>query len=727
MTGTVKEEALKLRQNLDKVYEAGQKEGHKLGIADMCEEATYTNKTVKIDCPGGFPMTVTSAIEGTQEGSGDPHPGSLLAIYDDGWKDTTNWIEVYCDDHYEFRYEFETELPVGTYTLFYKWIGNNTAPDYGMFKLESKTSSGIWTNVVYDNIPMHPDPPAVTRTFDVADASKIVRIIIDSMSTRLSDVNIQDLLGALAIYSGTEAQEANVRPIVGYDHITLNHYNKNLLPDTWKDWSNWTDQRYFLNLAPGTYVITATKTDDPAYLYLHKSVDGGTTWELAGSSKGYILANASINSVSFTVSVGEKWGLWTGVNHFKAVKTIQIEAGSVATPYEPHNTYTVDLGQTVYSGSYNWSTGELTAEWVVMSFNGSEPWRLYNSSSTICSCFQLTIADKAIGYGTSICNMSTNRKNNHGFDANYMQPGLYSDHPTLTNVYFPWGEPSTDVATFKAWLKAQYDAGTPVQLCYKLATTRVIKLAPQTLMSLPGTNVLESESGNTTVTTLVTGKQVEYDSFWDTYKPDGGNINYLFAGNGWCDDNFNPSKIPTTVSHAYMTFSGSRITDLSMLPEINIDGSGNCQYMFYNATYMKHIGKLNVKMYEMYGTFNGATALETIDRLTVHENTKFTSTFNGCTNLKNITFDGVIGKSIDFRHSPLLTEDSLVSILSHLKNYSGTTDEYVNTLTLNYESYMKLHSIYVRDFVGPDYEGPENANDYISYMGWNLSEIWVGI
>ena len=41
---------------------------------------------------------------------------------------------------------------------------------------------------------------------------------------------------------------------------------------------------------------------------------------------------------------------------------IQIEIGSTATDYEPYqgDTFTLDRGQTVYSGSLNWQTGLLT-------------------------------------------------------------------------------------------------------------------------------------------------------------------------------------------------------------------------------------------------------------------------------------------------------------------------------------------------------------------------------
>lgn len=46
------------------------------------------------------------------------------------------------------------------------------------------------------------------------------------------------------------------------------------------------------------------------------------------------------------------------------------------------------------------------------------------------------------------------------------------------------------VDDYKAYLAAQYAAGTPVQIAYKLATPTTIQLTPQEIKQLQGVNTL---------------------------------------------------------------------------------------------------------------------------------------------------------------------------------------------------------------------------------------------
>jgi hypothetical protein len=66
--------------------------------------------------------------------------------------------------------------------------------------------------------------------------------------------------------------------------------------------------------------------------------------------------------------------------------------------------------------------------------------------------------------------------------------------------------------------------------------------------------------------------------------------------------------------------------------------------------------------------------VETIDKLIVFEGLKYLSAFKGCTNLKSIVFEGVIGQDIDFQWSTLLSKESIENIIAHLSsNATGKT------------------------------------------------------
>lgn len=168
--------------------------------------------------------------------------------------------------------------------------------------------------------------------------------------------------------------------------------------------------------------------------------------------------------------------------------------------------YHVRIGQTVYGGSFDWQTGVLTVDRAVKTFTGSEQWNYYISGSNVTSGFSLAISDKAIGFRTSICNCFKNTNNTNAYSNERMEHGLYTDHNANVNVYFDWGEAAKTTATraaalknFKAWLKAQYDAGVPVQLCYKLAEPYTIQLTQQEILALSGTNSIYSSTGDTQV------------------------------------------------------------------------------------------------------------------------------------------------------------------------------------------------------------------------------------
>ena len=62
-----------------------------------------------------------------------------------------------------------------------------------------------------------------------------------------------------------------------------------------------------------------------------------------------------------------------------------------------------------------------------------------------------------------------------------------------------------DITAFKAWLADMTAAGTPVQVCYKLATPIAITLDPEKVVALSGVNNLYSDTGDTTVAATISG------------------------------------------------------------------------------------------------------------------------------------------------------------------------------------------------------------------------------
>lgn len=151
------------------------------------------------------------------------------------------------------------------------------------------------------------------------------------------------------------------------------------------------------------------------------------------------------------------------------------------------------------------------------------------------------------------------------------------------------------------------------------------------------------------------GKKSEYDRFWDEFQKDL-TLSYMFAGKGWTDETYNPRKeIKTTNGYgANYVFAYSNITDT----KVNIDFS-------------------NLDVY-VSNLFYDARNLKTIKKLIVGAKTPYTNCFINCTALENVTFEGIIGRSINFSYSPLLSKESIENIVECLSE-----SETSQTLTLS--------------------------------------------
>lgn len=112
-------------------------------------------------------------------------------------------------------------------------------------------------------------------------------------------------------------------------------------------------------------------------------------------------------------------------------------------------------------------------------------------------------------------------------------------------------------------------------------------------------------------------------------------------------------------------------------------------------------------------TFTGNTRLHTIEKVIFKEVFTYANTFDSCTRLKNLTAGGTIAHSINFSWSPL-TAESAKSLILCLKDYAGTDDEFVNSITFSETTLALLEA-----------EGATSPNEdtwleYVASIGWNI-------
>jgi hypothetical protein len=195
------------------------------------------------------------------------------------------------------------------------------------------------------------------------------------------------------------------------------------------------------------------------------------------------------------------------------------------------------------------------------------------------------------------------------------------------------------------------------------------------------------------------GKQSEYDAFWDAFHFDLGDYNYLFAGRGWSDETFKPKYDLITNETPNGMFVNSSIGDFEKILQsqgvkFDISKATRLDDLFYYCTKLTAVPELTISaactnFKQMFGS---CRSLKTIRKLTfLGENPDSASTnnmFYSCTSLENITVSGTIAmKSLNFQWCPL-THDSLMSIITALKQLPTGTTGY--TITLGTDNLDKL-------------------------------------
>ena len=226
------------------------------------------------------------------------------------------------------------------------------------------------------------------------------------------------------------------------------------------------------------------------------------------------------------------------------------------------------------------------------------------------------------------------------------------------------------------------------------------------------------------------GKKAEYDAFWDTFQNYGNRTSssYMFAYDGWTDETFCPKYDLKPKSGNFMfayngyTSKDTCIVDLKGCLEkagIILDTSGCAQMnnMFYTSYKITRLPAISFESAtQCANVFSSCDALVSIDKLIFKSDgtTDLTNTsFGYCTKLQRLSIEGVIGRSLSFSASSLLTVDSMVSIISHLMNYKGTDNEGTCTIKFHDTAWSRLE-----DTTPPD--GYSTWKDYVMDLGWNV-------
>lgn len=323
----------------------------------------------------------------------------------------------------------------------------------------------------------------------------------------------------------------NIRPITGYGGIKLSQTSKNLLKSSAKtSTSNGVtftvneDKSITINTESGGATGTATLVHLGAF-------PGATAGELAtelgvipgelytvsmgvvpqGVSMVFYIYNAEGSVVlakEYSAStLAGQWDFTAPDDSNRLYGYIKVNQGTVLTTpvtvypmlvkgtevpkYEPYyfKSVSIDLGQTVYGGAFNWRTGELTIDRETIVFDG-----IYNKFDDIGTANGLTYCVKVINPANSQLPMCS-----------HLKPQMSIAYGNIYIAAANWDQCLSFIQPFankqeaNAWLEQQYANGTPFTVCCDLKEPITINLLPREIYPLPGTNCISSNTGNTDI------------------------------------------------------------------------------------------------------------------------------------------------------------------------------------------------------------------------------------
>ena len=299
----------------------------------------------------------------------------------------------------------------------------------------------------------------------------------------------------------------NIRPISGREAVTVERCGENLLHI--KPFNKGTYKGITYEYVPdGGIHISGTATaavDSPTFAVWHLppgkyhglDMDAGVFASIVVHRNG---ANLWLNAKgAFEILTGDVIKYWyMGVANGTTIdKTVYpyIVPGTSATTYAPYTgqTSTLTFPTTIYGGEVEATTGEGQETWKLLTLDGTEKWDAVGSGDNLYfRSILISIGPRMMSsddYCTTFPIVSIS-------DANTAQ-GVNGWN---TSLYLRWPT-FADVDALKSYLAAQYAAGTPVQVCYKLAEPiSFTAIGAQPIPALSGVNTVLTDADSATVT-----------------------------------------------------------------------------------------------------------------------------------------------------------------------------------------------------------------------------------
>lgn len=285
--------------------------------------------------------------------------------------------------------------------------------------------------------------------------------------------------------AGTPSPE-NIRPIKGLGSVTVTRCGENLLnfPQT-TTWTQITKTLKF-KFKAGTYYLCCGNvvhggSSAPAIAFFNAASSNVATISIEQGMKKEI----KLKDCQFVILYTNGYDYYGSAGVTATVEDLMLVASneipSVYTPYTGQ-TNTLTLPETVYGGEVDAVNGEGKKTWEMLTLDGTENWLVFDAGGT----GQFFYTTKYIFDKTPIEKICS-----HFSNVSFTGTAIVRIY---TNMF-------TDVDALESYLAAQYAAGTPVQICYKLAEpVPFTATGAQAIPALAGVNTVLTDADSATVT-----------------------------------------------------------------------------------------------------------------------------------------------------------------------------------------------------------------------------------
>lgn len=293
----------------------------------------------------------------------------------------------------------------------------------------------------------------------------------------------------------------NVRTIVGLDSVQVTRCGKN----QWNYTLDSYGRTWIIPFIPkGTYTFSALSNAD-----WWTGNSNRNKWYLRNEDSSQLIYTVAFNNTiinqrcyaNVEIPYSGAFILATYSEQTVAsVQDMQVEVGSIATayePYQPGTTATLTLPETIYGGTVDAVTGVGVETWAYLVFDGTERWNSYNNPITNKSQY-----GSAWAVNLPDIQQGDNRVCTHFSTSNFPSWSGMADNNFATDKrYIRVQSPIPTLDEWKSYLAAQYSAGTPVTIAYKLATPTTFQATGNApIPALPGTNTIYTDADSVTVT-----------------------------------------------------------------------------------------------------------------------------------------------------------------------------------------------------------------------------------